>query len=101
MQFKKVKKIFEAKYEQANLKEITTKFKYFNSDEQAITYRLLTNHENMFDGTLSNCTTTKKNIELLEGTQPFYAKPFPIPKVYEENLKTEVNRLVNIGVLKR
>ena len=29
----------------------------------------------------------------------YHAKPFPISKLHEEALKTEVNRLVNIGVL--
>ena len=40
-----------AKYEKANLKEITTKVKYLTSDEQLLIYRLF---ENMFDGTLGN-----------------------------------------------
>ena len=56
------------------------------------------NYENMFDGTLGNYTGTEYKIELLEGAQPNYAKPFPIPK---ETLKTKVNMLVSIGVLKR
>ena len=38
--------------------------------------------------------------EVQKRAQPYPAKPFPIPKVHKENLKTEVNRLVNIGVLK-
>ena len=37
----------------------------------------------------------------LEGAQPYHAKPFPIPKVHEQTLKTEINRLVTIGVSKR
>ena len=55
----------------------------------------------MFDGMLGNYTSTQYNMELLEGAQPYHAKPFPIPKVHEETLKIEVNRLVSIGVLKR
>ena len=55
----------------------------------------------MFNYTLGNYTGTEYDIELLEEDQPYHTKPFPIPKVYEENLKTEVNRLVNIGDLKR
>ena len=71
-----------------------------NSDEQLSIYRLLKKHENMFNGTLRNYTNTEYRIDLLEGAQPYHTKPFPIPKVHEETLRTEINRLVNIGVLK-
>ena len=50
----------------------------------------------MFKGTLENYTGTEYKIGLLEGDQPYHAKLFPIPKVHEEILKNEVNRLVNI-----
>ena len=33
--------------------------------------------------------------------QSYNANPFPIPKVYEETLTTEVDRYVSIGVLKQ
>ena len=46
----------------------------------------------MFDGTLENYTSTEYKIELLEGANPYRAKPFPIPKVHEETLTTKVNR---------
>ena len=52
----------------------------------------------MFDGTLGNYTGTEYKIELLEGTQPYHVKPFPIPNVHEETLKIEVNKLKSIGV---
>ena len=46
----------------------------------------------MFDGTLDNCIGSEYKIELLEGAKPYHAKPFPIPKIHKETLKTEVNR---------
>ena len=54
----------------------------------------------MFDGTLGNYIGTEYKIELLKGVQPYHAKLFPIPKVHEVILKTEVNRLVSMSVLK-
>ena len=93
----RIKKILDPKYEQANLKEIATKLKYLNTDEQFLMYRLLNKHENMFDGKLGNYTGTEYKIELLKGDQPYHANPFPILKVHEETLKTEVNRLLSIG----
>ena len=50
----------------------------------------------MFDGTLGNYASNKYKIELLEGSQPYHAKRF-----HEETLKKELNRLINIEVLKR
>ena len=46
----------------------------------------------MFDGTLGDYTGSEYKIELLEGSKPYHAKPFPIPKIHEETLKTKVNR---------
>ena len=73
MQFKKVKilrsqlielkKILDAKYEKANLKEITTKLKYSDWDEQFLIYRLLKKYEYMFDSTLGHYTGTEYEIE--------------------------------------
>ena len=56
----------------ANLKEMTTKLKYLNSDEQLLIYRLSKKHE--------------YKIELLEGAQPHHTEPFSIPAQ-----KTEVH----------
>ena len=55
----------------------------------------------MFDGTSRNYTGIEFKFELLDDAQLQYAKPFPIPKVHEETLKTEVSRSVNIGVSKQ
>ena len=55
----------------------------------------------MFDGTLGNYAGSEYKIKLLEGAKPHHAKPFPIPKIHKEILKTEVIRLINIGPLKR
>ena len=38
-----IKKILDANYEKANLREITNKLKYLNSDKHFLIYRLLKN----------------------------------------------------------
>ena len=55
----------------------------------------------MFDGTFGNHTSTEFKTKILEGALPYRTKSIPIPKVHEEILKTEVNRLVDIGVFKQ
>ena len=96
-----MKKIVDAKYEKAHLMKIVNKLKYLSNDKQSLILKLLRKHEEMFDGILGNCTGSEYKIELLEGTKPNHAQPFPIPKIHEETLKTEVNRLISTGVLKR
>ena len=40
-------------------------------------------------------------IQLQDNVDPYHAKPFPVPHAYEATLKTKVERLVKIGVLKK
>ena len=54
----------------------------------------------MIDCKLGNNSGTEYKIEHLKGAQPYHAKQFPILKIYKETLKTEVNTLEIIGVLR-
>ena len=74
-----MQKILDAKYKKVNSKEIITKLKYLNLDEQDLIYRLLKKHKNMFGGTLGYFTSSEYKIELLEGAQSYHATRFPIP----------------------
>ena len=98
---RRIKKILDAKYEKANLKEITKQLNYLSKDEQKQLLKLLRKYEKMFDGTLGTYTGSDYKIELQEGVKPYHAKPFPIPRIHEETLRKEVDRLVEIGVLRR
>ena len=57
----RIKKILDAKHKKANLKEVTTKSKYLNSDKQVLIYRLSKTQDNMFDGTLGKVLNIKLN----------------------------------------
>ena len=97
----RIKKILDAKYEKANLKQIVKSLNYLAKSEQKLMLQVLRKYEDMFDGTLGDYTGSEYKIELQDNVKPYHAKPFPIPRVHEETLKKEVNRLVEIGVLKR
>ena len=49
----------------------------------------------MFDGRWDNYIGLEYKIKLFEGAKPYHAKPFPIPKVHKEILKTEVKRWID------
>ena len=96
---KRMKKILDANHEKDNLKKILNNFKYLNNDIQSIILKLLRKHEEMLDGILGNYTGSEYKNELLQRAKPYHVKPFPISKIDEETLQTEVNRLINIDVL--
>ena len=98
---KRIKKILDASYKKANLKDIVEALTYLDKTKQDKLFSFLKKYENMFDGTLGTYTGSDYKIELKDGIKPYHAKPFPIPRIHEETLRKEVERLVKIGVLKR
>jgi hypothetical protein len=40
-------------------------------------------------------------MDLEEGAQPYHGKAFPVPRIHHNTLKTEIERLVQLGVLRR
>ena len=93
--------ILDAKYKPADLTELTSNISNLNKLEQKQLKQLLTDNESLFDGTLGRWTGDPYDIKLKDNVEPYHAKPFPVPHAYEATLKTEVERLVRIGVLKR
>ncbi len=63
--------------------------------------KLLTEFEDIFDGTLGDWDTESVSLKLKEGEKPYHGRPLPTPKAHKETLKKEVQRLCELGVLKR
>ena len=97
----RIKNILEAKYEPADLNEIVNECKHLTITQRKSLLNLLNKHRDLFDGTLGKWKEEKLNIELKPGAQPFHSRAYPVPKLYEETLKLEVDRLCKIGVLKK
>jgi len=65
-------------------------------------FTLLNKFEYLFDGTLGSWKTDPIELELKEAdTKPYHAKPYPVPHSQEKQLKDEVERLINYGVLRK
>ena len=62
---------------------------------------LLFKYEELFDSTLSTWNTEPVKLELKPNAAPFYTHPYKIPKIYKETLWKEVERLIQLGVLKK
>jgi hypothetical protein len=55
----------------------------------------------LFNGTLGTFTGAPYDIKLKDNVEPHHARPFPVPKIHELTLKSELDRLCELNVLKR
>ena len=97
----RLKRILDAKCEKADLEEICKDQPELSADEQNELFQLLLKCESPFDGTLGTHTGPKVNVELNKDATPYHARAFPLPRCHTETLKVEVQRLCELGVLKR
>jgi hypothetical protein len=97
----RIKRILDAKYEPADLDQIVQECNHLKYDEKHKLRMLLEKYKILFDGTLGHWTSDPYDIELKPDAKPYHAKPYPIPKAYENTLRMEVDRLVKEGVLKK
>ena len=94
-------KILDNNYHTANLQEVTKMQTHLSDSERKKLLQLLLEFEDLFDGTLGKWNQPDYSLKLKENIKPYHAKAFPIPRIHLETLKTEVERLCEIGVLKR
>ncbi len=97
----RIKRILEAKYAKANLDEVAKANDKLNLEQQTKLHALLKELEDLFDGQLGTWKGSKYKIELKEGAKPYHSRAFPIPRIHQQTLKMEVERLCKLGVLKR
>ena len=97
----KVVKILDAKYEKSDLKAVVSNHcGHLTNSNQEKLLKLLTEFEDLFDGTLGDWDTEPVSLKLKEGAKPYHGRPYPTPKVHQPTLKKEVKRLCWLGVLK-
>ena len=100
-EYERIKGILDAKYEAADIDKITENCTHLNKIQRKELKQLLEKHKSLFDGTLGKWKNEKLKIELKEGVKPYHSRAYPIPKAYELTLKMEVERLCELGVLKK
>ena len=93
--------ILAAKYSPADLQEVADSCTHLNEEERKKLHTLLKRYEDLFDGTLGHWQGPEYAIELKPGATPYHARPYPIPKAYERTLRNEVDRLCQLGILKK
>ncbi len=92
--------ILDSKYEKADLQSVVSATcTRLSFPDQNKLLELLTEFEELFDGTLGDWNTEPVSFELKEGTKPYHGRPFPVPKSRKETTMKELNRLCELGVL--
>jgi hypothetical protein len=93
-------KILDAKYEKVDLDAYFKLFNHLDNKQKISLKSLLSKYKHLFDGLLGDWKTDPVELQLKSGEMPFQLSPFPVPKIHEETLKKEINRLCDLGVLK-
>ena len=101
LQAEKMHDILAAKYSPADLPEVVKECSHLNEEEKSKLLVLLQRYEDLFDGTLGHWQGPDYGIELKPGVEPYHARPYPVPKAYEQTLRNEVERMCEIGILKK
>jgi hypothetical protein len=93
-------KILDAEYKPAILEEVTQTCTNLNQEEQHKLLELLQKYEHLFDGTVGEFKMDPIRLHLIDkGVKPVHARPYAVPRAVEQQLRTEIARLVDIGVL--
>jgi hypothetical protein len=69
----RIKSILDAKYEPANLYEVSKEAIHLSTDEQRKLQDLLEKYESLFDGTLGHWNDVECKVELKQDVQPYHA----------------------------
>ena len=97
----RVTKILDAKYEKANLQAVVESCTNLTPKQQRGLYTLLKKYKPLFDGTLGDWKNSDVSINLKPDAKPYHGKPYGVPHVYEATFRKEVERLCQLGVLKK
>ena len=90
-------KILDAGYKKTDLKDSIPH--HLENVQRNTLHTLLLKYESIFEGTLGTMPGAPYIIPLRQDARPFAAKPFNIPQVHVETVKTEIKRLIKIGVI--
>jgi hypothetical protein len=93
-------KILNAEFKPAILEEVTKTCKNLNEEKQHQLLQVLQKYELLYDGTLGEFNMAPISLNLIDqGSKPVHARPYTVPRSVEQQLRKEIARLVDIGVL--
>ncbi len=72
-----------------------------SANQQKKLLQLLKKYKTLFDGTLGDWKTKPVSFQSKEGVSPDHGRAFPVPKIHQDTITKEVERLCELGVLER
>ena len=93
--------ILDADYSKTDIDNVVEEYDHLSPEEKGKLKCLLYKYEDLFDGTLGTWNTEPVKLDLKPNAAPFYTHPYQIPRVHEQTLRKEVERLIQLGVLKK
>jgi hypothetical protein len=95
------KRILDADYSKTDLAQYTSEMKHLTLDEQQMLHNVLAQFPKLFGGGLGTLDIKPVHLEVDPDVKPFHTRAYPIPQAYTKPAKKELNRLCDIGVLKK
>ena len=96
----KSKKIMHSNYEATTTEAVAQQQQHLTTSQQRDLANLLKDFPKLFSGKL-RCFHRKIHLELKDGAVPQNCRPYPVPKHHEQVFKDELQRLVDVGALKK
>jgi hypothetical protein len=94
-----VAEIKPAEYKPVNIDDVVEKQTHLTPTKRTQLRTMLVEFQDLFQGQRGHYNGDPIELELLPGSKPFYAKPFSIPKAYQQVTRDEIARLESIGLL--
>jgi hypothetical protein len=93
-------KILDAEYKPASLDDVIKTCENLHVEEQHQIKTLLQKYEHLFDGTLGGFNMEPISLQFMDpNCKPIHARAYTVPRSVELQLRKEIVRLVDIGVL--
>jgi hypothetical protein len=99
-EYSQATKILDAEYKPASLDDVIKTCENLHVEEQHQLKTLLQKYEHLFDGTLGQFNMDPISLQLMDpNCKPIHERAYTVPRSVEQQLRKEIVRLVDIGVL--
>ena len=93
---KRITDILDAKYEQADLKEVASNIPNISKEDRQAIFHMLKKYEHLFNGELGRWKGPPHTVHLKDKINSYHEKPYKIQQLNKSTLKAEVECLVKI-----
>ncbi len=98
----RIKDILDAKYALVSCQQILDNSPHLTDNQKATLKPVLEKHKELFDGTFGKWKGFQHKLELKDPSLPPVAcKPYPVPVSRKQTLMLEIERLYEVGMLRK